>query len=94
MTMVPRYKCRLCGKTFSSENEEEYRDSATGAYDEIMSISLNYKSDIPLYAVHKCGPFSETVGEWPYQKTNWYDEERIGLGDLIGFEERKEHDQH
>ena len=28
----PQKKCRLCGKTFSSENKEEYRDSVTGAY--------------------------------------------------------------
>lgn len=89
MTMIPQYKCRLCGRTFSSENEEEYRDSVAGAYDEIMAIALSYKPDIPLYAVHKCGPFCERVGECPNRKTNWYDEERIGLGDLIGFEERK-----
>lgn len=94
MKMIPKYRCRLCGMTFYSDNDEECRDSIDGAYDEIMAISIDYKHHVPLYAVHKCGPFSETVGEWPYQKTNWYDKERIGLGDLIGFEERKEHDQY
>lgn len=92
MKMVPKYRCRLCGMTFYSDNEAEYKDSVVEAYDDIMAVAVDYKYHVPLYAVHKCGPFSETVGEWPYQKTNWYDEERIGLGDLIGFEERKSYD--
>ena len=93
MKMAPQYKCRLCGRIFSSENKTEYKDSVTEAYDDIMAIAMNSKYHAPLYEVHVCGHFSETVGEWPHKKTKWYNEERIGLGDLIGYEEVNDNDQ-